>query len=233
MVVGNGMIANSFSSYRNNPSILIFASGVSNSKETSEAKFQRERALLLQHIDRYPDKCLLYFSTCSIYDSYFPPRAYQVHKLSMESLIAAQCKKYMILRLPQVLGKNNPQQLMGFFNDKIRSQTLFDLYDIERNVIDINDVKKVVSVIFNKPDYHNKILNICQKENIRVVDLVRIFEKIHNKKASYNLKGLDGCLSIPYITMQRLEQDFGLSIDSDIENRIKSYYEIPVSSAVL
>ena len=35
MVIGNGMIANRFMSYKNDEDIIIFASGVSNSKDTS------------------------------------------------------------------------------------------------------------------------------------------------------------------------------------------------------
>ncbi|MEO7119531.1 MAG: hypothetical protein ABIY62_00460 [Ginsengibacter sp.] len=42
MVIGNGMIANRFISYKNNDDVIIFASGVSNSKDTIEENFLRE-----------------------------------------------------------------------------------------------------------------------------------------------------------------------------------------------
>jgi hypothetical protein len=41
MVIGNGTVAKVFSEYCDNGDILIFASGVSNSKEKSEANFER------------------------------------------------------------------------------------------------------------------------------------------------------------------------------------------------
>ena len=56
MVIGNGMIANRFASYKDDDNIFIFASGVSNSKETNEEHFLREVQLLNQTIKEYPGK---------------------------------------------------------------------------------------------------------------------------------------------------------------------------------
>ena len=41
MVVGNGMIANRFINYKNDEDTIIFASGVSNSKDTVEEQFSK------------------------------------------------------------------------------------------------------------------------------------------------------------------------------------------------
>jgi len=46
MVIGNGMIAKAFSQYKNNPKVLLFASGVSRSNEKEEASFLREKELI-------------------------------------------------------------------------------------------------------------------------------------------------------------------------------------------
>ena len=50
MVVGNGMIARSFSAYTNREDVVIYASGVSNSAEDSEDKFQLEIDLIKNSI---------------------------------------------------------------------------------------------------------------------------------------------------------------------------------------
>ena len=39
MVIGNGMIANAFKQYENDDEVIIFASGVSNSKENNDSEF--------------------------------------------------------------------------------------------------------------------------------------------------------------------------------------------------
>ncbi len=70
MIIGNGMMARSFESYRGNSEILIFASGVSNSKDVDEDNFNREVLLLKDVINNNPEKAMVYFSTCSMYDHY-------------------------------------------------------------------------------------------------------------------------------------------------------------------
>ena len=61
MVIGKGLIAKRFYSYESDSDILIFASGVSNSKNRDEALFARELELLQNTINTYPDKVLVYF----------------------------------------------------------------------------------------------------------------------------------------------------------------------------
>ena len=52
MVIGKGLLGTSFllSSENDNDSRVIFASGVSNSKETDIKQFNREKELILKHI---------------------------------------------------------------------------------------------------------------------------------------------------------------------------------------
>ncbi|MEJ2498930.1 MAG: hypothetical protein P8Y46_06430 [Sulfurovaceae bacterium] len=51
MIIGNGMLAHEFSDYKDDNDIIIFASGVSNSGETRESEFEREKELLTKTID--------------------------------------------------------------------------------------------------------------------------------------------------------------------------------------
>ena len=87
MVVGNGMIANRFMDYKDDDSIIIFASGVSNSKDTIEQNFLREFALLDKTIKSNADKVLVYFSTCSIEDEELQNAPYVIHKKNIEKFI--------------------------------------------------------------------------------------------------------------------------------------------------
>ncbi|MFQ6310265.1 hypothetical protein [Lysobacter capsici] len=89
MIVGNGLIAEAFKArYEHDRTVVIFASGVSNSSETSEQAFLRERRLLLETL-RTAEGKFVYFSTCSLTDADRQATPYAVHKLEMESLVFA------------------------------------------------------------------------------------------------------------------------------------------------
>ena len=68
MVIGNGMIAKRFESYKDDDRFVIFASGVSNSRNKDESAYSRETGLLKDTAAAHPDKIMVYLSTCSIYD---------------------------------------------------------------------------------------------------------------------------------------------------------------------
>ena len=87
MVIGNGMIANRFMNYKNDKDIIIFASGVSNSKDTIEQNFLREFKLLNQTIKDNPGNTFVYFSTCSIQDNDLASSPYVIHKKKLKNLL--------------------------------------------------------------------------------------------------------------------------------------------------
>ena len=61
MIVGNGLIAKSFlKKYGKDNNIIIFASGVSNSKETNPDNFKREEDLLVSFLKTYPQIKFIY-----------------------------------------------------------------------------------------------------------------------------------------------------------------------------
>ena len=52
MILGNGLIAKVYKGFNFHKNILIFASGVSNSKEFRKKEFARERDLLIENLDK-------------------------------------------------------------------------------------------------------------------------------------------------------------------------------------
>ena len=78
MIIGNGLIANVFGDYKENDNYVIFASGVSDSTNMDESAFKREEQLLNEITTLYKEKIIIYFSTCSIYDTQkkVPPMYY-------------------------------------------------------------------------------------------------------------------------------------------------------------
>ena len=88
MILGNGLIANVFTSFKNENQFILFASGVSNSKEFRIEEFDREKKLLSNTIKKHPNKTLIYFSTCAFYDKYFSESLYLNHKKDIELWIS-------------------------------------------------------------------------------------------------------------------------------------------------
>lgn len=226
MIVGNGLLAKAFKSYQDNNDILVFASGVSNSKEVDIKAFNREKELLIANLNFYgKNKKFIYFSTCSMFDSYFIMSDYTKHKKQMEKIITKYSDNYNIFRLPQVLGKNNQGQLIGFLYNVIKNRINFDLFNIERNIIDIKDVFFIINIIINKNFFTNEIINIANPTNIKVLNLVHIIENICKEKAQYNIIDKEGKFEINIENIQSLISEYNIFEKNYLEDRIKKYYE--------
>ena len=147
MVIGNGAIASSFAAkYSNDDQVVIFASGVSNSKESDDSKFERERKLVLSSLVQNPEKFFVYFSTCSVYDPCEKNSHYVRHKLAIEEIIQKNASKYLISRVSNVVCKTeNKTTVFNFFVNNIRDGSPFKLWkNAYRNVIDVDDLLKTV-----------------------------------------------------------------------------------------
>lgn len=226
MVVGSGLLASAFAEYTTNEDIVIFASGVSNSKEISREEFDREKLLLNDYLEKYgKNKHFIYFSTCSVYDTYFERSEYSKHKINMEKIIIEKAFSYNIFRLPQVLGNNNKNQLIGFLYESIKMEKSFQLFDIERNIIDIKDVFILVDKILKENIFKNHIINIANPKNIKVLDLVNILENIIDKKAKYSIVKKSGEFKIDVKDIESIISDLGIFEKNYLQNRIKKYYE--------
>ena len=226
MVVGTGLLAKAFLEYANDDNIIVFASGVSNSKEISRDEFNREEKLLDFYLEKYgKNKHFVYFSTCSVYDTYFERSEYSKHKINMEKIIIEKAFSYNIFRLPQVLGKNNKNQLIGFLYESIKMEKTFQLFDIERNIIDIQDIFIIIDKILKENIFKNHIINIANPKNIKVLDLVNILENIIDKKAKYSIVKKSGEFKIDVKDIESIISDLGIFERNYLQNRIKKYYE--------
>ncbi len=226
MIIGRGLIANAFKEYANNEDIVIFASGVSNSKETSKENFLREEELLRNNIEKFTStKRIVYFSTCSMFDTYFERSEYTKHKMNMEQIITEKALSYNIFRLPQVLGRNNKNQLIGFLYDAIKMEKSFELFNIERNIINIEDVFLIIHNILKDSIFNNQIINIANSKNIRVIDLVGIIEKITDKKAKYNIIEKPGSFIIEIKNIESIIYKLNIFEEIYLEKSLRHYYE--------
>jgi len=91
-----------------------FASGVSNSQETRESEYKRERDLLVKHT--LDNRHLVYFSSLCVF---YQDTRYASHKREMEIMIRNGFVNYTIVRLGNITWGNNPHTIINYFKSKI------------------------------------------------------------------------------------------------------------------
>lgn len=189
MVIGDGMIAKRFSNYADDKTIMVFASGVSNSSGAIHAEYQREEALLLNVLKEHADKTLVYFSTCSIYDPSLQDSLYVNHKLKMEHLIKNNAPSFFIFRVSNPVGfTGNSHTVLNYFIQHIKKQEHFTVWQYaSRNLIDLDDVLKLCDHIIQNAEKRNCIINIAHPVNYPVISIIESIEKHFGKKGNYSI----------------------------------------------
>jgi hypothetical protein len=184
MVIGNGLLAKTFESYRNSEEILIFASGVSNSTEKDPLQFSREFDLLKKTIKAYPSFKLVYFSTLSIEDKSVQERPYIKHKLQLEDYIKKNANKYLIARVSNVVGEiGNTHTIINYLVKAVKNEDPIEIWQLaERNIIDKDDLKYIIDELLRR-NCTNKIVNVALSQSLLVTDIVSQIELYLQKKA--------------------------------------------------
>ena len=180
MIIGNGMIANVFKENFLNEDVLIFASGVSNSREIRNSEFIKEMDLVQNSILNFPDKFFIYFSSCSVHNS---DSRYSKHKINVENFIIKNAKKYLVLRLPIVLGKNqSKKQLIGYLYDKLYKKEVVEVYkQANRYIIDSQDLPRIVNLLISK-GISNEIVEIAFNNSLFIDEILLVIERVSNNK---------------------------------------------------
>lgn len=225
MIIGNGMLANAFRSNYENSDVKIFASGVSNSNEFRDSEFIKEKNLFLKFINSTSK--VVYFSTCSIYDSELQNSPYVVHKLSMENLVS-ECTNYLIIRLPQVIGNTeNPNTLINFFYYRIIANQEFEIWNKARRVlIDVEDVFSICDYIIRSSNFSNKIINVAHPYAITIIDLVKILETISKNNANYKIIEKKSSFFIDTKVACSIAKKLNIVFDREYTQKVlKKYYE--------
>lgn len=188
MVVGNGLLASTFrQKYDNTDKVLIFASGVSNSEEKSLAQYEREEELLIRSLSAHPNMLFVYFSTYSIADPENKAKIYVKHKLKMESIIS-DSENFLILRLPNVIGKtNNPHTIVNYFANKLlNNEEIIVWSNASRNLLCVDDIFDITNDLIIR-GITNQILNLTNPKNISPREMVETLATFFKKKAKIHL----------------------------------------------
>jgi nucleoside-diphosphate-sugar epimerase len=180
MIIGKGLIATGFElSKEDYSNYIIFASGVSNSKEINDSEYTREKKLILKTIKENKNLKIIYFSSILVDTT---KNKYFNNKLEIENLIKKNSNNYIIFRLPQIIGNHgNPKNLVNHIkNSIINGDEIIINSEIERSLLDIDDLVSIVN--YCKDKINCEILKISGIEKIKVFTLCELIGKLLNKK---------------------------------------------------
>lgn len=203
---------------------MIFASGVSNSRETRKEEFVREEKLLRYSLETAGT--LLYFGSCSVLDSEMAETPYVRHKLQMEALVGSAPGR-AVFRLPQVVGtSSNSHLLTNFLYERIRSGEHFHVWKhARRNLIDVDDIATIVAHLVRTGRVDGGSYNIACPFSVAVIDIVQTFELVLGRKANYSVvdAGAGYLIDVPEVVQAAAE--LGISFDDDyLVRTVRKYY---------
>lgn len=233
MVIGKGVIAIRFRDFSSQSKYLIFAGGVHDSSIQDEAQIQDEEKTVRSSLAAHSDATFVYFSTCSILDQNVIHTPYVQHKLRMEKLVQDTAKSFLIFRFPQLIGVSDTKSnLVNFLVDAIANQKLFELWEnAEKNLIDIDDIHKIVGEFLKRNSVSNMIVNVASTHQTTVLQLVRDIESFIGLKANYKLvsKGANYEIDTKEIEpiLEYLHIDFG---ENYIANALNKHFGYLISA---
>ncbi len=228
MVIGHGLIARTFARYQDRSDILLFASGVSNSREMSEDAFAREWHMLQTTIRQHPTSLFVYFGTTSVDDPDVMRSPYVQHKRQCEEIVQGGREQFLIFRLPQLVGRTpNPHTITNFLSRCIHLEEPFDLWARSvRYLIDIDDVEKIVTTIIEQRRLVNQVLPVVSCPST-IPEIVRVLEMIIGKKARYRRLEKGAEYTLDHTLAHKIAEDIGIQFDDGyVERILRKYYRI-------
>ena len=188
-VYGKGFIAFNLKKIKLPKKIFIYAAGVSNSNSKNVKDYKREITQIKKVVKKKTNKIFVYISSLSVENKKLKNDKYIKNKLKIEKIVKKSCKKYLIVRLPQIVGNNNNKHTLtnSLYNNILKNKKLSIWKGSVRNLIDIDDIKKILKQYFNSKYKPCSTINIFNPYSVDVVYLVRIFEYLLNKRAKFKL----------------------------------------------
>ena len=192
-IIGSGFIAKSFYSHLDKLkklNICLYAAGVSNSQSSNNQLLEKDKNRIIDFSKTHDQtKKLVYISTCSAEDPSRNQNPYVKNKLYIEKILSNSFDNFLIIRFPEVVGKNsNNTTLINFFYNNIKNKKKFEIWTkAKRNIIDIEDAVFLSLNFLENSNLNNTIINIANPFSYSVQDIVKNIESLVNIKANYKL----------------------------------------------
>lgn len=192
-IIGNGFIGKNLNKIKKDlikTNYIIYAAGISHSKTKSKKSLNRELNLFKIFSKNNFSKKVIYISTADVTNNVLNKSLYVKNKIQIEKLIKKKFKNYIILRLPQIIGKSkNKNTLINYFYFYIKNnKPLVLIKNFKRNVLDIDDILKLLKIIVYSKKTKNKVIILSNKYSVEPIDIVKIFEKKLNKIVNFKFK---------------------------------------------
>lgn len=184
MVIGSGLVARAFASFQEDPGVLVFASGVSNSTTATRADYDRERELLAAHAGAGAH--LVYFSTCSLFDPALGASGYIRHKQAMEDVVRGRGPAHTIFRLPNLIGHTpNPHTLCNHLRDQLLAGAPIRLQTKAcRYLMDVDAVSMACGHMIRQRAFSGQTANICFDPPVSLPALLAELERVLGRKGT-------------------------------------------------
>ena len=182
-VHGGGMMA---SAIRVTANLVgaVFAAGVSNSGETDDLKYAREQNDLRSFIEHNRDNRIIYFSSYVARDG---RSLYAQHKRQMEALIAETANDFIVLRLPQVVGKTSNKTLISYLVNALKTKEQIAIHkDAYRSLVDVTDVGRILASFVGR-NVTREVIAVGPLKPLWIVDIVKNIESILQAKINFSL----------------------------------------------
>lgn len=220
MIVGTGLIGSSLIGV-DVPVVTVFASGVSNSQETSQDGFCRERELLQSHLSQPRENHLIYISTCSINESLQASSPYIVHKIEMEELTLSE-PNTSIVRLPNVVGPiGNKKNLVNYIVDAIVSGEKISVQELaKRHLLGVDEMKSLIGAYISQGPENGVIVEFAPPFSTSVAELVAQIEEILDLEANVEIVGGGSSYPIDFTATAHYSKSSGVEFPESYTNSI-------------
>jgi nucleoside-diphosphate-sugar epimerase len=175
-IIGRGFLARNLRARgRAHPGAVVLAAGVTDTRNASEADYQREATFVYDWLRRCGrwGETLVFFSTASagMYGAedcpgredgfVFPGTHYGRHKLALERAIALSGVRHLILRLSHVVGPHQqPHQLLPALVDQVRGGVVNVYRGACRDMIDVADAVTILDHLLDS-GHADQVVNVA------------------------------------------------------------------------
>jgi nucleoside-diphosphate-sugar epimerase len=143
----------------------------------------------------------------------------------MEALLAESRGSYLVLRLPLVIGPSErAKTLPSFLHARIRSGEPFEVWSrAMRYPVDVDDVVRIAARFVGEPAMINRRINVALRA-YRVMDFVRIMERIVGREARVDLIDKGGTYEVNCPELQELQAELQLDRSEQYLERVLRKY---------
>lgn len=170
------------------PGAIIFASGVSDSQETNNDKFQREQDLLESKLGSKENKTFVYISTSSINDPSQVSSPYVNHKIAMERIVLSH-PRASVVRVPNVVGPTgNKRHLVNYLTCSVLEGSKINVQESARRyLLGVDEMSRLIAAYAAHQPDEGQIIEFAPPTSTSVLQIVRMIEDILERKSLVKL----------------------------------------------